>query len=202
MNPSFFPEKAPQPEPEHQQTPPWFQPPEDEYPVRVLLREFMARTESTSLAVSHVDVYSVGIAVKINWELRRREESAVEWQLATGMGHFSRGAGDENSERRFGLGLADGTVVTTVDGFDGHRNYGDQPEGWSLMDQGGGGGGGESRFSGSSRLWLWPLPPPGPIDLVAEWKARAIPESKLVLDGAALLSAVADVRPLWSGEKS
>ena len=66
------------------------------------------------------------------------------------------------------------------------------------MDQAGGGGGGEARYSGSSRLWLWPLPPPGPIELVAEWRARDIPESRLLLDGSALLTALDGIRSLWS----
>lgn len=62
----------------------------------------------------------------------------------------------------------------------------------------GGGGGDERRHSGSSRLWLWPLPPPGPIDLVAEWRQRGIAESRIALDGGPLLAGVARVRSLWS----
>ena len=197
MNSSFFPEPGPIPEPEQHVVPPWFQPPEDEYPVRVLVREFLAHTDGTSLSVSHVDVYSTGIRIKLDWELRRRDESTVDWQMAFGMGHFHGGGGDPASERRLGLALADGTVVTTVDRFHTHQSFLEQPVGWSLIDQAGGGGGGDTRYSGSSHLWLWPLPPPGPIELVAEWRARDIPESRLVLDGSALLNAVDGVRSLW-----
>lgn len=198
MNSSFFPEPGPMPEPEQHVAPPWFQPPDDEYPVRVLVREFLARTDGTSLTVSHVDVYSTGLRIKLDWELRRLDESVMDWQLAMGMGmgHFHGGAGAADSERRFGLALADGTVVTTVDRFR-VQNFLERPVGWSLMEQAGGGGGGDSRYSGSSRLWLWPLPPPGPIELVGEWRARDIPESRLVLDGSALLAVVGSVRSLW-----
>jgi hypothetical protein len=196
VNSSFFPDPGPIPEPEHHVVPAWLQPPEDEYPHRVLVREFLARTDGTLLTVSHVDVYSTGVMIKLEWELRRVGESVVDWQLATGMGHFYGGAGDAESWRKFGLALADGTVVTTVDGYRRHEAFGQQPEGWSLTERGGGGGG-ESQYSGSSHLWLWPLPPPGPIELVAEWRARDIPESRLVLDGSALLAAVDGVRSLW-----
>ncbi len=197
MNSSFFPDPSPMPEPEQHVAPPWFQPPEGEYPVRVLVREFLARTAGTSLSVSHVDVYSTGVRVKVDWELRRVGETIAEWQVTIGMGLFQSGIGEPESERRFGLALANGTVVTTVDRSPMHENVLEQPVGWSLMDQGGGGGGGEGRYSGSSSLWLWPLPPPGPIELVAEWRARDIPESRLVLDGSALLAAVDGVRSLW-----
>jgi hypothetical protein len=196
MNSSFFPEPGPIPEPEHHVVPAWLQPPEDEYPVRVLVREFLARTNGTSLAISHVDVYSTGVKIKVDWELRRLDESVVEWQLATGMGHFYGGTGASDSGLRFGLALGDGTVVTTVDRF-GHPNFLEQPVGWSLMDRAGGGGGGEMRYSGTSGLWLWPLPPPGRIELVAEWRAREIAETRIVLDASTLLSAVAGIRSIW-----
>lgn len=198
MNSSFFPEPGPIPEPEQHVVPPWVQPPEDEYPVRVLVREFLARTEGTSLSVSHVDVYSTGVRIKLDWELRRVDESVMDWQLAMRMGHFHGDDGAADSERRFGLALADGTVVTTVDRFPVHQSFLEQPVGWSLMDRIGGGGGGDHRYSGSSGLWLWPLPPPGPIELVGEWRARDIAESRLVLDGSALLAQVDGVRSLWS----
>ena len=34
--------------------------------------------------------------------------------------------------------------------------------------------------------------------LVAEWRARDIPESRLLLDGSALLTALDGIRSLWS----
>jgi hypothetical protein len=195
MTDSFFPEPEPVPEPAAPLPQPWFQPPADEYPVRVLVREFLAQTEGTSMSVSHVDVYSTGLRLKIDWELRRGGENHDEWQLASGMGLFFNRGGE--SDRRFGLALANGTVVTTVDKHASYANFGTAPEGWSLMDHAGGGGGGDTRYSGSNRLWLWPLPPPGPIELVAEWRARDIPQSRLVLDATPLLTAVDGVRSLW-----
>jgi hypothetical protein len=199
MDGSFFPAPSsePEPEPPVQVSPPWLQHPSDEYPARLLVREFLAQTEGTVLSVSHVDVYSTGLLIKIDWELRRLGESATEWQLATGMGHFGFGSDPSGSELRFGLALADGSAVTTVDRFRNRMSFDEEPSGWSLMNYGGGGGGGDREYSSSSSLWLWPLPPAGPIELVAEWKARGIDEVRMVVDGSALREMVTNVRSLW-----
>ena len=198
MHASFFPPPGPEPDPPEQPAvPPWFQPPQDEFPARVLVREFLAQTPGTALIVSHVDVYSVGIRIKVDWELRRVGDEISDWQ-SIGIPAFARPGTDAGSVLRFGLALPNGTVVTTVDrGI--RRSFTDEPQGWSLLDQMNGSGGDDRRYSGASGLWLWPLPPPGPIELVAEWGARGVTESRLILDGAALLARVGDVRPLWPG---
>lgn len=198
MTPSFFPDPEPVPEPEHWVAPPWLQAPEDEYPHRVLVRKFLAQTDRTSLMVSHVDVYSTGTMFAVEWELRRIDESPVDWQLASDLGHLHGALREAGSELRFGLALADGSVVTTVDRYRSPYINHQRPETWSLVHHPGGGGGDERRNSGSSRLWLWPLPPPGPIDLVAEWRQHDIAESRIALDGGPLLAGVARVRSLWS----
>ena len=194
MASSFFPTPSPAPEPQRHVTPEWIRPPEDEYPSRILVREFLAQTAGTTLSVSHADVYSNGVVIKAAWEIRRTDETDAEWQLATM--HRMHGRSVEDA-LRFGVGFNDGTVVTTVDMASRVDIFNQRPTGWVLMEQGGGGGGGEDRYSGSSALWLWPLPPAGPIELVAEWADRRIPESHLTLDGDAILAAVPHVRSLW-----
>lgn len=196
MQPSFFPKPGQIPETDRPVTPEWVRPPEDEYPARILVREFLARTAGTTLSVSHIDVYSTGLAIKVDWEVRKTTETDAEWQLVT-FGRFHGRILDENA-LRFGLLLGDDTVVTTVDPRRTHEVFAQRPDGWVLMDQGGGGGGGEDRYSGSSRLWLWPKPPAGQIELVAEWAERGIAESHLKLDGDAIRDAVRGVRPLWA----
>ena len=189
---SFFPPAEPEPERPPLVLPEWISPPADEYPARVLIREFLARTPGTVLSLSHADVFSTGIRLKIEWQVRRRAETAAEWQLASNF----HGLGlDPAVQLRYGLALADGSVVTTAGRFG--RAWDERPEGWSLIDHTGGGGGDETRRTGGSGLWLWPLPPPGPLVLVAEWGARGVPESRLTIDGSALLAAVGGVRPLW-----
>ena len=114
------------------------------------------------------------------------------------MGGFHLRGTNLETVLRFGLAMADGSVVTTIDRHDARDDFNQQPDGWSLMDHAGGGGGDDHKYSGANRLWLWPLPPPGPLELVAEWRGRGIPECRLVLDATALLASVPSVRPLWA----
>jgi len=191
---SFFPSHDDD-EPEGREPPPpkpWWQHPVDEFPARVPLREFLVTTPGTVIVVSHVDVFSVGISIQIDWEVRRLGQSRSEWQLVMHGGHFSA----TTDVLRFGVALANGATATTVD-LRSPDAFATEPDGWSLMNAQGGGGGDDRRYSGSTGLWLWPLPPPGPIELVGEWGARGVPESRIILDGSALLTRVAEVQPLW-----
>ena len=196
MQASFFPSSDDEPPPREEYVPkPWWQHPADEFPARVQVREFLARMPGTVVVVSHVDVFSVGMTIQVDWEVRRLEQSRSEWQLMMHGDLFS----PTPDVLRFGVALANGATVTTVD----QRlpdAFTTEPDGWSLMNTQGGGGGDDRRYSGSTGLWLWPLPPPGPIELVGEWGARGVPESRIVLDGTALRERVADVRPLWPEE--
>lgn len=195
MRASFFPPVEPEPEPpERPVAPPWVQHPQDELPARVLVREFLAQTPGTALILSEVDVYSTGIRINISWELRRLGGDDSDWNALLHAG-FGRRDVDPSAALRFGVGLSNGTVVTTMDR--GIRSWNVKPDGWSLVDQIAGSGGDDRRYSGTSALWLWPLPPPGPIEFVGEWGARGVSESRFVLDATALLSRASEVRSLW-----
>jgi len=61
---------------------------------------------------------------------------------------------------------------------------------------GGGTGGGESSTMHDG-LWLWPLPPEGPLELVLQWPAFGIGESRVIVDGGQLRALAASVKPLW-----
>lgn len=194
MHSSFFASASGEPHDEPAERPvlpPWMEAPHDEY----LVREFLHQAEGVAMSVSHVDVYSVGVSVLVEWELRRTTESRSEWQGAM---HSIHGFGAEQADQlRFGVALADGRIATTV-GRPMRDIFQDPDDGVSIVERGQGGGGDDSRYSGSSTLWLWPLPPEGPVEFVAEWAAQGVPECRLVLDGSALLAQVAGVRPLFA----
>ena len=91
----------------------------------------------------------------------------------------------------FGVGFADGRkamlgvrVPPPPDG---------EPDGPLLWPRGGGGGGDEWRMG----LWLWPLPPPGPLGLVAAWPAKAVAERAVIVDGAEIVGAASRAEKLW-----
>jgi hypothetical protein len=58
-------------------------------------------------------------------------------------------------------------------------------------------GEGGSSHQWRHNIWLWPLPPPGPLAFVFAWPDKDIPESRVVLDGGDLVAAANDAVKLW-----
>jgi hypothetical protein len=46
-------------------------------------------------------------------------------------------------------------------------------------------------------VWLWGLPPPGPLTFACQWLAEQIPPSQAELDAGLVLAAAARARILW-----
>jgi hypothetical protein len=46
-------------------------------------------------------------------------------------------------------------------------------------------------------VWLWGLPPPGPLTFACEWPAQQIPPSQAVVDAGLVLAAAARAQTLW-----
>ncbi len=105
-------------------------------------------------------------------------------------------SGREDSDERLLLGVeyADGRTATNFQspGFRG-MPADDDPYQPLLSPMGGGGGG----RSFDQPFWLTPLPPAGPLVVVCAWSAFDIPESRTVLDGAAIVEAASRAVVLW-----
>ncbi len=93
---------------------------------------------------------------------------------------------------RFGIELSDGAKATV---FDGYRYFGteEQPSGPVLMQRGGTGG----MRSFELGLWVWPLPPPGPLAFVCEWPAEDIPLTRFEIDANEIRASAARAEQLW-----
>ena len=59
-----------------------------------------------------------------------------------------------------------------------------------------GGGGGGKHYA--QRLWLWPLPPEGPVTFALSWCDAGIDETTTVIDGALLRAAAREAEQLWA----
>jgi hypothetical protein len=46
-------------------------------------------------------------------------------------------------------------------------------------------------------LWIWPLPPPGPVTVTCSWPGRGLQDAGIVLDGDAIRAAASQARPFW-----
>jgi hypothetical protein len=98
--------------------------------------------------------------------------------------------GDVEELFRFGVQLADGSKAV----YEEATPFGDQePAGPVLASAGGGGGGRSWNFA----VWLWPLPPPGPLAFVVQWPAKGIPETWQQADAGSIREAAERAEVLW-----
>jgi hypothetical protein len=183
----FFPDERPlaaPPRPAPAPPMPWLRPPAGEYPERLLVRELLVQTERFVVSLSHLDVYRDGVLLALESVARR---SPDDDDLR---GRF----GPRANQPRMGLQLGDGTAVVLERP---PRPAMTRPDGWTLQQVGGSGGGGPEEYRTEFGLWLWPLPPSGPIEFVLDWPEHGIAEVRTALDGDAILDAVPRVRALW-----
>ena len=180
--------------------PRWWGPPEDELPAFFPVSDVVASTEHAAIALVGVAVHSEGLEFRLERRLRRHELAKDDWNnlCAAFMEHHPWGGPVASGGRlRFGLVLGDGERVLADRSPFGGGDPMSEPGGHVLNRRGGGGGGGGRSFSGTDELWLWPLPPAGPIELVLQWPALGIGEERILLDGTAIIALAPRARPLW-----
>jgi hypothetical protein len=97
---------------------------------------------------------------------------------------------------RFGIQFADGGRATNVDDALG---WPDATEPMHGLDSR---GGSSSDSEASQEFWAWPLPETGDLDLVCEWPAYGIPESRLTVSGDSLRAAAARARLIWPDDEA
>ena len=91
----------------------------------------------------------------------------------------------------FGIELSDGSKAFTTPGFGPPDKA---PPRLSLRKVGGGANDTRTHI----QLWLWPLPPPGPLTLGVRWPEGGIPEATVTGSSEALLAAAEDAEHLWA----
>lgn len=204
MGMSFFPPDPETPEPEESVSvrQPWWQAPEDELPVLLPVTETLAVNEHLALSLFGVAVYSDGVEFRLEGRLRRNGIPAQEWSelCSDFVGHGGMGGVPDPAGRlRFGLVLGDGEKVL-AEGFPflGDGDPSSEPERHTLSRNSGRAGGDDRNFTSSDRLWLWPLPPEGPIEFVLQWPALGVEEQRIVLDGSVMRALTARVQRFWS----
>jgi len=158
---SFFGDDEP-PEP-HRPFEEWHGPPKTEFGVTVAVDLLVEAVPDAALRISAIRAYSTGCEIAIR-------------ALMKGDFHaFAPGP-------RVGLVWPDGTKVIA----EGRGERTDPPAGPVLLGY---------RTPHRARdptprvYWLWPLPPPGTLRLVADWPAAGIPETSIDFDTRALHDA-------------
>ncbi|SMH27922.1 hypothetical protein SAMN06295885_0072 [Rathayibacter oskolensis] len=193
----FFPADPPQDESVavESEPEPWRAPPENEVPALFPLSEVLAVAEDVAIIATGVRVYSTGVEFSIERRMRRGGMSEEEWQLAQMGFHGHHGVGSPG-RMRYGLGLSDGQHLVLDRSWGGEQEPRDGSR--HVLTMTGGSGGGSDRFHTSEEgLWLWPLPPEGPLELVVQWPDRGVPESRTVIDATSLRALAAEAAPIW-----
>lgn len=67
-----------------------------------------------------------------------------------------------------------------------------------VMAMPGSSGGSHRRWDG--KFWVHPLPPEGPVTIVAEWLKHQVAETRMDLDGGAIRAAAERAVTLWPEE--
>jgi hypothetical protein len=192
---SFFPADPPEDEIDDagHQPAPWWKPSDDELAAIFPINERIAINDSVALILTMAKVYSNGVEFVVERRIRRGNASRSEWRemQSSVHGHFVRFDPDR---LRYGVVLGDGQqlILDQPPGM-----YGVAPEKHGLSQTGGGGGGGEDSYRFDDGMWLWPLPPAGPVEIVAQWPAFGIPESHVVLNSASLIELASQARSVW-----
>lgn len=185
---SFFdaqPPWSPPPEPDYR-PPEWSQPPDHILPATVALDLVIASRDGFAAWVAAVLVYPTGLLFEL--AIVRRDRPAPDalrrpWFMQPG----------EPDGPRFGVGFADGRKAVVGRPVDGP---GSRPD---IMLSNNGGGGSDRRWTG--RMWLWPLPPPGPLTFAFAWPDQGIDEATVDIDAPLLRAAAGRARELWPDDR-
>jgi hypothetical protein len=143
----------------------------------------VARTATHAVLVDNLLVYPTGF----DFDLAVRRHPRHPGQ------HHDR-AHRWGDELRLEVRFADGRRADN-DPRHWPKTSGDQPPDppWLYQSSGGPDGG---------HVWLWGLPPPGPLTFACQWPTEQIPASQVELDARLVLAAAARAQTLWPKETS
>lgn len=108
-------------------------------------------------------------------------------------------AGPDDPPLRFGVRFADGRQTAQDDEAGLRSGHGPMLTASRTEFSS---GGPDGREDVRLALWVWPLPPPGPVTVTCSWRGRELPDARLVLDGGAIRAAASQAQPFWPPSSS
>lgn len=166
----------------------------------VALELVLARTDRVAVCVSRLAAYPTGFEFElVTMSAPGQDELELDPMM---FGHHHHRASRRGSEKglppellRIGVEFADATKATNIAGF----HHDQEPPAGPVMHPGGGGGGGRSWHQ---TQWVWPIPPPGPLNFVCEWPAADIPLTRSKIDAQTILDATTRARVIFPDQPS
>jgi hypothetical protein len=176
----------------------WQGPPTEVLGQAMPIQRFVARTDHAVVALHYVVAFPEGCVLTLRLAVRRGSLDDSAWQgvLGSHYGHDDRTATDGGL--KFGVRFSDGSRATTVEhAFRGWAPVSDRPQPPMLVEAGSDSSSNDQYFDSHQRLWLWPLPPPGPFEFVVQWQSMGLDLTSTTLDGSAVLRAADHALPFW-----
>jgi hypothetical protein len=191
---SFFDSipQPPPPEPERWRQPAWMRP-DTVIPGSVPAEVLLVRTDRVAVAVGSVCAYPNGFEFTVHVRSRRVDDDFGPSGNPFSWHRRFAGAHAPDDALRLGVLYADGRRTATTSS----RMHRDDSSDELVLNQEGGGG--DDR-SWDQRFWLYPLPPDGPVTLIASWLQRDVTEARAELDGTAIRAAARRAVSLWPSE--
>jgi len=196
---AFFAEiPEPDPEPEQSQRQVYFdhpgQAPQHWLPGLAGVRAVVGRTKHTAVWITFAETYPRGVVITLDALLDPAGpdvESLHRHYLCPG---------PSSAEMRLGLLWPDGRRAESATEWGGGSppgtrlpDAGPRDGALTLQMQGSQGGGITWHWS----AWLWPLPPPGPVEVYLRWDARDIAETVTTIDLTSVVAAADRAEELW-----
>lgn len=180
--------REPVPDPE------WAGPAGHVLPATIPIEQVVARNADVAVYLARISGYPAGFTFDVFVVARdgcsRLDPFSFDHQFeAQRTGEIPPG------QLRLGLLFADGTKATnTGDRFDWDGEFGSPPES-PVMTGSVRGHGGDGSWR--SECWVWPIPPPGPMEFVCEWPAADLPLTRLGLDAQPVIDAASRAQDLF-----
>jgi PhnB protein len=157
----------------------------------VPLQLVLGRTDTVAVALTAVTAFSTGVLLSLAVRWRGEDVDAFEDPLAL---YGLRGRSRDAAEiLRFGVQFSDGRKATTLGHPSAWAAPGEEPAGPLFMPRGASGGEGKR----DTELWLWPLPPPGPMTAAVEWPAQGLELTTHEVDAAPIAEAARSSVQFW-----
>jgi hypothetical protein len=202
MSDFFDPPPAPDPEPEpaRPELPPWRGAPRGVLPGVVPVEIVLARSPRAAVCITRLAAYPTGFEFQVVVMAAAGEDDDEVDPMLFGhssVGHRRHRNSEVEAERlRLGVQFADGAKTTNT-GWGSAHGFEHEPLGPVMQPGGGGGGGG----SWHQELWVWPLPPRGPLTFVCEWEHAGIALARHELDGALLIDAAGRAQRVFEDDQ-
>jgi hypothetical protein len=151
----------------------------------------IARSDGFVLAIRQVLAFPVGVEVEVEAHGRAAPDARVLPALASA---------DLTSHPRlrFRVEFADGRAADQDDDLGLRHGLGPM---LTLTGYSGSSGGPGAAEDVRMTLWLWPLPPPGPVTLECLHPHRDLDHAVVVMDGAEIRAAAARAQGFWPSSR-